>query len=63
MLADQVRTIAIAKIEGVLRATEGEREIVVLLALGAACPFGFKGDRAIWVEEVHRLMYGEGEKK
>lgn len=63
MLADQVRAISAAKIAEVLKATEGKREIEVLLAISAACPFGFKTDRAIWIEEVDRLMYGEGEKK
>jgi hypothetical protein len=41
-------------IAGVLEATKGLPEIDILLALGAACPFTSRADRAIWIDEIHR---------
>lgn len=54
--SEQVRAQSIRLIENVIKAHVGKPEIEVLLALGGVCPFGSQWDRAVWVEEVRRLM-------
>jgi hypothetical protein len=51
---DRIRLNAEALVRGVLEATWGQPEIDILLALGAACPFTSRADRAIWIDEIHR---------
>jgi hypothetical protein len=41
--------------------TRGQREIEVLLALGAACPFTRLWEIEIWLEEVCARFYSESE--
>jgi len=51
---DRVRLNAEALVYGVLEATRGFSEIDILLALGKACPYTSRTDRAIWIDEIHR---------
>ncbi len=48
-----------ALIRAVLNATKGQAEIEVSLALGAACPYGDKRDRALWAAEIARIRAEE----
>lgn len=54
---DKIRRYSAEKIAAVLAETQGQPEIVQLLAIGEACPYaGVGGPRAIWFEEVTRAM-------
>ncbi len=54
----RTREISIHVIRKVLAEKKGQPEIDVQLALGEACPFYAQWQRAIWLEEVHRLRGG-----
>jgi hypothetical protein len=53
---EQLRARCVAKIQQVVRANKGRKPVEIYLALGAACDVTSKWDRAVWIEEVHRIM-------
>ena len=53
--AIETARLSAAKINAVLEAKQFSSEIGMLLAIGAACPFEFWEEKAVWLMTFHRI--------